>query len=126
VFEKYGSKVTGGLGSFSQMGFVMAQQLVMALQSVKGEDYTLKNVNQAIKNIKGFKTDMLCKPWYYGEAPLHLPNNVDWTTTPKNGKMVIKDGCIPISEADPAIAQVRKIEKDQPDLTKPGTPVPGS
>jgi branched-chain amino acid transport system substrate-binding protein len=126
VFEKYGSKVTGGLGSFSQMGFVMAQQLVMALQSVKGDDYTLKNVNQAIKNIKGFKTDMLCKPWYYGEAPLHLPNNVDWTTTPRNGKMVIKDGCIPISEADPAIAQVRKIEKAQPDLTKPGTPVAGS
>jgi branched-chain amino acid transport system substrate-binding protein len=126
VFEKYGSKVTGGLGSFSQMGFVMAQQLVMALQSVKGEDYTLKNVNQAIKNIKGFKTDMLCKPWYYGEAPLHLPNNVDYTTTPHNGKMVIKDGCIPISEADPAIAQVRKIEKAQPDLTKPGTPVAGS
>jgi branched-chain amino acid transport system substrate-binding protein len=108
------------------MGFVMAQQLVMALQSVKGDDYTLKNVNQAIKNIKGFKTDMLCRPWYYGEAPLHLPNNVDWTTTPKNGKMVIKDGCIPISEADPAIAQVRKIEKSQPDLTKPGTPVAGS
>ena len=28
VFEKYGSKVTGGLGSFSQMGFIMGQQLV--------------------------------------------------------------------------------------------------
>jgi branched-chain amino acid transport system substrate-binding protein len=126
VFAKYGKAVSGGLGSFSQMGFVMAQQLVMALESIKGEDYSLKTVNQAIKNIKGFKTDMLCRPWYYGDAPLHLPNNVDWTTTPHNGKMVIKDGCIPISEADPAIAQVRKIEKDNPDLTKPGTPVAGS
>ena len=57
---------------------------------------------------------------------MHLPNNVDYTTTPRNGKMVIKDGCIPIAEADPAIAQVRKIEKAQPDLTKPGTPVAGS
>jgi branched-chain amino acid transport system substrate-binding protein len=126
VFAKYGSKVTGGLGSFSQMGFVMAQQLVMALESVKGDDYSLKAVNTAIKNLKGFKTDMLCKPWYYGDAPLHLPNNVDYTTTPHNGKMVIKDGCIPISAADPAIAQVRKIEKDNPDLTTPGTPVAGS
>jgi branched-chain amino acid transport system substrate-binding protein len=126
VFDKYGSKVTGGLGSFSQMGFTMAQQLVMALQSIKGEDYSLKTVNKAIKDLKGFKTDMLCRPWYYGDAPLHLPNNVDWTTTPKNGKMVIKDGCIPIAAADPAIAQVRKIEQQQPDLTKPGTPVAGS
>ncbi|HEX6620224.1 MAG TPA: ABC transporter substrate-binding protein, partial [Solirubrobacteraceae bacterium] len=102
VFEKYGQKVSGGLGSFSQMGFTMAQQLVMALQAVKGDSYTIKTVNQAIKNIKGFKTDMLCRPWYYGEAPLHLPNNVDWTTTPKNGKMVIKEDCFEISAADPA------------------------
>jgi branched-chain amino acid transport system substrate-binding protein len=126
VFQKYGKAVSGGLGSFSQMGFTMAQQVVMALQSIKGGDYSLKSVNKAIKNLKGFKTDMLCRPWYYGDAPLHLPNNVDWTTTPHNGKMVIKDGCIPISAADPAIAQVRKIEQQQPDLTKPGTPVAGS
>ena len=26
---------------------------------------------------KDFKTDMLCKPYYYGEAPLHIPNNTD-------------------------------------------------
>ena len=126
IFTKYGSKVSGGLGSFSQMGFVMAQQIVQALQSVKGDDYSLKTVNQAIADLKGFKTDILCRPWYYGKAPLHLPNNVDWTTTPHSGKMVIKDGCIPISEADPAIGQVRKIEKDNPDLTTPGTPVAGS
>jgi branched-chain amino acid transport system substrate-binding protein len=126
VFAKYGSKVSGGLGSFSQMGFVMGQQLVTALESIKGDDYSLKTVNKAIANLKGFKTDMLCRPWYYGDAPLHLPNNVDYTTTPHNGKMVIKDGCIPISDADPAIAQVRKIEKDQPDLTTPGAPVAGS
>jgi branched-chain amino acid transport system substrate-binding protein len=124
VFDKYGSKVSGGLGSFSQMGFVMAQQAVMALESIKGDDYSLKNVNQAIKAIKGFKTDMLCRPWYYGQAPLHIPNNTDYTTTPKNGKMVIKDGCIPISAADPGIAQVRGIEKKDPSLSQPGTPVP--
>jgi branched-chain amino acid transport system substrate-binding protein len=126
VFDKYGSNVSGGLGSFSQMGFVMAQQTVMALQSVKGGSYTIKTVNQALKNLKGFKTDMLCRPWYYGSAPLHIPNNVDWTTTPHNGKMVIKDGCIPIAAADPAIAQVRKIEQQNPALTKPGTPVAGT
>jgi branched-chain amino acid transport system substrate-binding protein len=118
VLDKYGSKVSGGLGSFSQMGFSMAQFVVQALNTIKDDDYSLKNVNQAIKNVKGFKTDILCRPWYYGDAPLHIPNNVDWTTTPKNGKMVIKDGCIPISDADPTIAQVRKIEQQDPSLTK--------
>ena len=52
------------------------------------------------------------------EGPLHIPNNVDWTTTPKNGKMVIKEECFKISAADPAIAQVREIEKKNPELTK--------
>jgi branched-chain amino acid transport system substrate-binding protein len=126
VFEKYGSKVTGGLGSFSQMGFTMGQILVQALESIKGEDYSLKTVNKAIADVKGFKTDILCRPWYYGEAPLHIPNNVDWTTTPKNGKMVIKEDCFNISEADPSIAKVREVEKADPSLTEPSTPAAGS
>jgi len=116
VLDKYGKNVTGGLGSFSQMGFTMAEQTVQALRTIKDDNYSLKAVNQAIKNIKSYKTDMLCKPWYYGDAPLHIPNNTDYTTTPKNGKMVIKDGCIPISDADPGIKQVRDIEAKDPSL----------
>jgi branched-chain amino acid transport system substrate-binding protein len=97
------------LGSFSQMGFVEASIVVKALMSVSGE-FTAKSVNEAIKNIKDFKTDILCKPWYFGDAPLHIPNNTDRTVVPQDGKMVEKEGCFPISEVDPAIAQVRKIE----------------
>jgi branched-chain amino acid transport system substrate-binding protein len=125
VFNKYGSKVTGGLGSFSQMGFTMGQILVHALESIEGEDYSLETVNKAIAEVKGFKTDILCRPWYYGKAPLHIPNNVDWTTTPKNGKMVIKEDCFDISAADPSIAKVRAIEKADPSLTEPGDSAAG-
>jgi len=117
VLKQYGKNVTGGLGSFSQMGFSMAQFVVQALNSIKDDDYSLKNVNQAIKGVKNFKTDILCKPWYYGDAPLHIPNNTDWTTTPNNGKMVIKEQCFGISDADPAIKQVREIEAKDPSLT---------
>jgi len=124
VFNKYGSNVSGGLGSFSQMGFQMGQFVTQALESIKGSTYDIKTVNAAIKNLKGVKTDILCRPWYYGTAPLHIPNNVDWTTTPKNGKMVIKDGCIPIAAADPTIAQVRSIEQKNPSLTSPSTNLP--
>ena len=116
VFAKYGKNVSGGLGSFSQMGYVMAEQAVKALETVKGS-YTMKSVNTALRNLKGFKTDILCKPWYYGAAPLHIPNNTDWTTTPHNGKMVIKEQCFAISAADPAIKQVRGIEAKDPSLT---------
>jgi branched-chain amino acid transport system substrate-binding protein len=124
VFDKYGSAVSGGLGSFSQMGFSMGQFVVQALNSIKNGDYSLKSVNTAIKNLKGVKTDILCRPWYYGSAPLHIPNNVDWTTTPNKGKMVIKEQCFNIAAADPAIAQVRQVESKDPALTKPSTTLP--
>jgi branched-chain amino acid transport system substrate-binding protein len=107
VQKRYASNVP--LGSFSQMGFVEASIAVKALMSVSGE-FTAKTVNEAFKNVKDFKTDILCKPWYYGTAPLHIPNNTDRTVVPQDGKMVEKEGCFPISDVDPAIAQVRKIE----------------
>jgi branched-chain amino acid transport system substrate-binding protein len=107
VRERYAPDIP--LGSFSQMGFVEASIAVKALMSVTGE-FTAASVNEAIKNVKDFRTDILCKPWYYGTAPLHIPNNTDRTVTPKDGKMVEKEGCFPISDVDPAIAQVRQIE----------------
>jgi branched-chain amino acid transport system substrate-binding protein len=107
VLKKYAPKIP--LGSFSQMGFVEAAIATKAMLGIKGE-ITAESVNEAFKNVKDFKTDILCKPWYYGEAPLHIPNNTDRTTTPKDGKMVEKEGCFDISDVDPPIKQVRAIE----------------
>jgi branched-chain amino acid transport system substrate-binding protein len=110
VLKKYAPKIP--LGSFSQMGFVEAAIATSALLKVKG-DFTADSVNAAFKAVKNFKTDILCKPWYYGSGPLHIPNNTDRTVTPQGGKMVQKEDCFPISDVDPAIAQVRKIESGQ-------------
>jgi branched-chain amino acid transport system substrate-binding protein len=107
VLKKYAPKIP--LGSFSQMGFVEGAIATSAMLSIKG-DITAESVNEAFKNVKDFKTGILCKPWYYGEAPLHIPNNVDRTTTPKDGVMVQKEDCFPISDVDPPIKQVREIE----------------
>ena len=68
--------------------------------------YTIKSVNAAIKAIKNYKTEMLCKPWTYGNYALHIPNNTDYTVTPDNGKMMTAQGCTAISSADPQIAAV--------------------
>jgi branched-chain amino acid transport system substrate-binding protein len=103
------------LGSFTQMGFVIGQIATEAMLNVEGE-LTKENVNQAVQDIKNFRTGILCEPWYFGEAPLHIPNNTDWTTTPQGGTMVIKEDCFQISSADPDIAAVRDIEAKDPSL----------
>jgi len=111
--------VAGGIGSFSQMGFVLAKFSANAMQTVKGP-YTIQSVNAALKNIKDAKTEMLCQPWVYGPYPLHIPNNADFTTTPDNGKMVTAQGCFNVSSADPQIAAYRKVAGTAP-ATEPPT-----
>jgi branched-chain amino acid transport system substrate-binding protein len=108
ILAKYGSDVAGGIGSFSQFGFLLAKFLVQALDTVKGP-YTMKSVNAAIVGIKDYKSEMLCQPWTYGKLALHIPNNADYTVTPENGKMITVQGCTGISNADPQIAQYRKV-----------------
>ena len=108
VLTKYGQNVSGGIGSFSQMGFVMGEFAAKALEGTTAP-YTLKSVNAAFKGIKDYHSDMLCRPWTYGDYPLHIPNSVDYTTTPEGGQMRTVQGCTPISSADPQIAQYRKV-----------------
>ena len=108
VLKQYGSAVSGGIGSFSQFGWVEAKFAVQALATIKGS-YTLKSVNAAFKAIKNYKTAMLCQPWTFGNYAFHIPNNADYTTTPSNGQMITAQGCTGISSADPQIAAYHKI-----------------
>src|ERR1700761_850503 len=55
ILAKYGHSVAGGIGSFSQFGFLLGKFLVQALDTVKGP-YTMKSVNAAIVGIKGYKS----------------------------------------------------------------------
>jgi branched-chain amino acid transport system substrate-binding protein len=109
VIEDYAPDIP--LGSFSQMGFLEARIATEALMGIEGE-ITPKTANEAFVGVENFETDIVCKPWYYGEAPLHIPNNTDRTVTPQDGKMVEHEGCFEISEADPHIKQVREIEAE--------------
>ncbi len=109
ILAQYGKAVSGGIGSFSQMGFTEAELMVKALDSITSGTYTVATVNAAIKALKDVDTGMLCQAWTYGSYSMHIPNNEDYTVTPDNGKMVIapNGGCTPISAVDPQIAQYR-------------------
>jgi branched-chain amino acid transport system substrate-binding protein len=118
ILAKYGSAVAGGLGSFSEMGYLLGKFLKDALLTVHGP-YTLQSVNAAIKALKNEKNELQCQPWVYGNYPLHIPNNSDFTTTPENGEMVTAQGCTPISNADPQIAAYRQAAGEAPSTNPP-------
>jgi branched-chain amino acid transport system substrate-binding protein len=106
ILKQYGKAVSGGIGSFSQMGFTEAEIAVHALETINGA-YTVASVNAAFRAVKNFNTGMLCQAWTYGSYPMHIPNNEDYTVTPDNGKMVTAQGCNQISSVDPQIKAYR-------------------
>jgi branched-chain amino acid transport system substrate-binding protein len=109
ILKQYGSKVTGGVGSFSQMGFTDAEIAVHALSTITGP-YTIASVSAALKGVTNYNTGMLCQGYTYGNFSAHIPNNMDYTVTAQDGKMVIAPqggGCTLISANDPQIAAYR-------------------
>ena len=115
LFEKLTHQIGIPAQAFGQMGFLVGKFATAALLSIKGP-ITFKSYNAAVVKLKNQKTDILCQPWYTGHAPLHIPNNIDYTTTPDHGHMVIKEGCIPISTDEPDIAKVHQIQDADPSL----------
>ena len=113
ILTQYGKNVSGGVGSFSQMGFVNGEIATHALETIKGA-YTVASVNAAFKAVSNFSTGMLCQAFTYGNYSEHIPNNMDYTVTPSGGKFVQAQGCTAISAVDPQIAAYRKIAGTAP------------
>jgi branched-chain amino acid transport system substrate-binding protein len=109
VLKKYSPTIAPQ--AFGQMGFMDAKFATTALLNIKGP-VTAKSYNLAARNLKNVHTDILCKPWYVGNAlPYHIPNNTDITVDYKNGKVVLKEKCFDIAAVDPELATTRVWEK---------------
>jgi branched-chain amino acid transport system substrate-binding protein len=110
VHAKYTPK-KWGLSSFGEFGFLAARVASEVLLTLKPNQLNAKGVNTAFTKIKNWKSDLLCKPWYAGNLPGHVPNNWDLTSTGRNGKMVQKEGCFAIAPVTPEIVAARAAEK---------------
>jgi branched-chain amino acid transport system substrate-binding protein len=116
ILKQYGSNVSGGVGSFSEMGFTIGEIATHALESIKGP-FTIASVSAALQGVKDYNTGMLCQGYTYGTYPEHIPNNMDYTVTPDNGKFVQAStggGCTLISASDPQIAAYRAVAGTAP------------
>jgi len=109
ILKKYAPSIAPQ--AFGQMGFMDADFATKALMSITGA-ITAKSYNAAVVALKDVKTDMLCKPWYVGNLPYHIPNNTDITVDYKSGQVVVKQPCFEITGAtDAPIRQTRVWEK---------------
>src|SRR6476619_2101642 len=65
ILKKYAPKIAPQ--AFGQMGFMDAKFATAALLNIKGP-ITAKSYNLAARSLKNIHTDILCKPWYVGNA----------------------------------------------------------
>jgi branched-chain amino acid transport system substrate-binding protein len=102
------------LSSFGQMGFLAAAIITRTLLQLPADQLTQAGVNAAIRRMRDFKTDLLCRPWYFASMPAHVPVNVDWTVVPEDHVFVQKEGCFPIAALpiDP-LGKIRQVEQQQ-------------
>jgi branched-chain amino acid transport system substrate-binding protein len=105
------------VGSFGQMGFVAAKMFVDTTLKLPDDKLNKAGINDALLNIKNYKTDILCKPWYFQKMKLHVPNNTDRTVTPKGSTMTEAEGCTEIPDSYPDLKYVREFES-QNDVNK--------
>ena len=76
--------------------------------------------------MKNFKSDLWCKPWYYGPGKSHAGNRWDRTVVPNNHTFIQKEGCFEIATVDAQIAQA-KVDEKKYQLTSGSSwpPIPG-
>ena len=109
ITKKYAPSIP--IQSFGQMGFMVGKFVTAALLSIKGP-VTFKSYNAAVQSLKNQKTDMLCKPWYFGKGlPVHIPNNWDITVTYRDGKVIPWEKCFAIAAVDADLRKTRAYEK---------------
>lgn len=110
VMDKYGKK-TDPRDTFSQAGFVSANIFVDTLQKMDPKSINRANVTKALKAVRNFRTDLLCGPWYFGNADFHQPNHASQIVVIDKDGFKTKQGCF-----DPSgkyFDKIRAMEKAQ-------------
>jgi branched-chain amino acid transport system substrate-binding protein len=75
VLEAHGKK-DDPRDTFGQAGYLSAQFFVKAMLEMDPKDLDDRaKVTAKIKSIKGYTSDLLCGPYYVGDADFHMPNH---------------------------------------------------
>lgn len=97
--------------TFSQAGFLAAKMFTDALLELDPADISRETVTQAVLGIKNYSSDLLCRPWYYGEADQHNANHSTRTAVIRDGVYEKLTDCI--DSGDPALADILAREESE-------------
>jgi len=97
--------------TFAQSGYLSATYFVKRMLEMDPVDLDDRaKVTDAIRSISGYTSDLMCGPYYVGDADFHMPNHAGWMTKIVDGGFEIVRDCYEFDSAyfEPHIA----IEKE--------------
>jgi branched-chain amino acid transport system substrate-binding protein len=109
ILDKYG-KSSDQRNTFSQAGYLAAAAATNALLKLDPTKIDRASVTEAFRNIKDFKTDVSCTPWYFGPGDEHNAVHAGSVAEIVDGKFVTRKSCFPT--LDPDLAGILKMEKE--------------
>lgn len=96
--------------SFAQGGYLAARIATEALLKLDAKTLDRAKVTAALRSVKGFKSDILCKPFYVGDGARHNANSSGPIAQVNAGSFKqLTQGCMTADE--PELADVRADEK---------------
>jgi branched-chain amino acid transport system substrate-binding protein len=106
VMDRYAQN-TDSRDAFSQSGYLAAKLVTQVLLKMDPSKITRAGLTTALQNVKGFQSDILCKPFSVGSGPRHNANS-SGPVAVFNGQGwdLLPGGCV--SAADPELADIGK------------------
>jgi len=97
--------------TFSQSGYISAKFFVDAMLALDPATIDRASVTTAIKGITNATSDLLCAPYYVGDADRHMPNHAGRVVAYTVGKFEIVRDCFDIESSylDPIRAQEKAL-----------------
>lgn len=109
VMNKYGN-ASDPRDTFSQAGYLAARIVTEALLKLDPAKIDRPAVTAALRGVKGFKSDILCSPWYFGPGSHHNANHAGVVTQVVKGGYKVVEGCVNVD--DPELSDLKKLETD--------------
>lgn len=99
IMDTYGSK-SDPRDTFSQGGYLAARVATEAMLKLDPAKIDRASVSEALRAIKGFKTDIMCSPWYVGEGKRHNANHAGMVALAHDGGWKPEGACFEIDDPE--------------------------
>jgi len=109
TMEAFGGK-NDPRDSFAQAGYLAARIATEALLKLDPKKIDRATTSAALRDVKGFQSDILCRPFYVGAGARHNANSSGpIAQVSGSGFKQVSNGCL--TAADPELADLRAQEK---------------